>query len=318
MLTLTATGTCRPRAHQSATWASAALSTYRVIRCIEPGALGERDELLRRDQPALGVAPAHQRLGPQHGSVRQADLGLVVQLEVAVVECLPQRGDGTEPLRRVRVTCDVVDLDPGLLALGDVHRDVGATQQRVDGVAVDRRERDADRHVHVHEHALEPERLGERGPDPAGDLDRVGRRPDVGQQHAELVAAEASDHVVRAHRAQHAAGDDLAGAGHRRGGPSVSLTSLKRSRSSRNTATAGAVALGLGERVLEPLREQRPVGQVGQRVVHRLALLLARQRRGLVHPEQRQQQQRHQLPRHRRPSRRRTAPIASTANMENV
>ena len=36
MLTLTATGTCSPRAHQSATWASAAPRTYRVIRCTSP------------------------------------------------------------------------------------------------------------------------------------------------------------------------------------------------------------------------------------------------------------------------------------------
>ena len=63
----------------------------------EPGALGERDELLRRDQPPLGVAPAHQRLGPEHGAVRQADLGLVVQLEVAVVDALAQRAHRAEP-----------------------------------------------------------------------------------------------------------------------------------------------------------------------------------------------------------------------------
>ena len=48
------------------------------------------------------------------------------------------------------------------------------------------------------------------------------------------------------------------------------MTSLKRSRSRNRTRDRPRVALGPGQRVLEPVEEQRPVGQPGQRVVQGL------------------------------------------------
>ena len=63
------------------------------------------------------------------------------------------------------------------------------------------------------------------------------------------------------------------------GWPRVSLTSLNRSRSSRNSAIPAALAARVVERRLDPALQQDPVGQVGEGVVQRLPLLGARDRR---------------------------------------
>src|SRR6185312_9802935 len=48
----------------------------------ETGLLGERDELVRGDETALGVAPAQQRLDARRAAVAETDDRLVVQLEL--------------------------------------------------------------------------------------------------------------------------------------------------------------------------------------------------------------------------------------------
>ena len=55
-------------------------------RADQPGVLGERDELVGKDQAALGVLPAHQGLGADDLAGADADLGLVVQDELAAVQ----------------------------------------------------------------------------------------------------------------------------------------------------------------------------------------------------------------------------------------
>ena len=103
--------------------------------------------------------------------------------------------------------------------------------------------------------------------------DRVGSPVDVLAQDGELVAAEARDGVLGAQRAAQPAGDvdeSLSPAPW----PSVSLTTLKPSRSRNSTATAGAAPrAGAGRR--QPVAEQRAVGQAGQRVVQRARIELA-------------------------------------------
>ena len=59
--------------------------------------------------------------------------------------------------------------------------------------------------------------------------------------------------------------------------PEPSLTALKSSRSTNSTATGAASAVGAGERVLQPVGEQRAVGQAGQRVVEGVVLELGLQ-----------------------------------------
>ena len=56
----------------------------------EPGLLGQRDELGRRDEAALGVMPAQQRLEAADLVAREVDERLVVELELAVGQRLAQ------------------------------------------------------------------------------------------------------------------------------------------------------------------------------------------------------------------------------------
>ena len=52
----------------------------------QPGLLGQRDEVQRRDQPAVGVLPADQRLDAGQPAGRQFDDRLVVDDELAVLD----------------------------------------------------------------------------------------------------------------------------------------------------------------------------------------------------------------------------------------
>ena len=72
----------------------------RADRHDEPGLLGQVDELVRRDQPALGVLPAHQRLGARRSvAVGERDDRLVEDAELVALERAVQRVLGLEPLR---------------------------------------------------------------------------------------------------------------------------------------------------------------------------------------------------------------------------
>ena len=61
----------------------------------DAGLLGERDEVARGHQPALGTAPAHQRLDPRAGSRLEIDDRLVVELQLVAI-------DRAEQVRRQR------------------------------------------------------------------------------------------------------------------------------------------------------------------------------------------------------------------------
>ena len=101
---LTATGSRWPSAAHSAICAATIRSTRCGQRLHEPGLLGERDELGRRDEAAQRVAPAEQRLQPADLAGAQVDLGLVVHAElVVVVERAPQVAEQDEPVRAVEV-----------------------------------------------------------------------------------------------------------------------------------------------------------------------------------------------------------------------
>ena len=56
--------------------------------------------------------------------------------------------------------------------------------------------------------------------------------------------------------------------------PAPSLTALKSSRSTNRTATGVALPVGAGQGVLEPVGEQRAVGQAGEGVVEGVVLEL--------------------------------------------
>ena len=96
----------------------------------------------------------------------------------------------------------------GARALGLIHGDVGAAQQRVGVLTVLGCDGDADAGVDVDRLALEHERRLQHAHEVLGDL-RGARGVGAGQQHRELVAAQASHQVGRPHRALQALADLL-------------------------------------------------------------------------------------------------------------
>ena len=96
----------------------------------QPGPLGERDELVGADTAALGVLPAQQRLDADDVLVGQPDLGLVLEVQLVVLQSAPQvalQRDLAQHPQAHRGVEDLVLVAAGLL--GAMHRRVGVAQQ---------------------------------------------------------------------------------------------------------------------------------------------------------------------------------------------
>ena len=183
----------------------------------QPGRLGDGDELVRRDPPALRVHPAHQRL--QAGDLAvEADLGLVVQLDLAGVERAAQIAQQAEPVGGVAVALGLVHLDARAVPLRLVHRHVRAAQQPLGVERVVGEDGDSGAGLQHEGEPVEVERGAERGDQVAGDALGAGGGVGDGQQHGELVAAE--PRRLRAARQGRAAAGrrSAAAAGRRRDG----------------------------------------------------------------------------------------------------
>ena len=123
------------------------------------GLLGERDEFAGHHQAARRMAPAHQRLDTDQVARSQVDDGLVVRLELPLLDGGGQlvfdahaAARGAQHLGRehLRVTLAA--------RLGRVHRGIGVAQQPFD-VADAIRERHADAGADAHLLAVDLERL---------------------------------------------------------------------------------------------------------------------------------------------------------------
>src|SRR5438067_3925155 len=57
----------------------------------QPGLLGQVDETVRAHQAQVRVAPADQRLEPDHRAAAEIDLGLVIQFELVMQQRTAQR-----------------------------------------------------------------------------------------------------------------------------------------------------------------------------------------------------------------------------------
>jgi hypothetical protein len=95
----------------------------------EPGPFGQGDELIRRDQTMFGVLPAHQRLHPEDLPGVGADLGLVVQQQLLLLQGPAQLAEQGEAPGAVLVLFGVEQREPGMGLLGGVHGDVGPLQR---------------------------------------------------------------------------------------------------------------------------------------------------------------------------------------------
>ena len=137
----------------------------------QAGLLGERDELAGRDQAALRMVPAHQRLEAADPAVLEANDRLVVQLEFGV-------GDGRaeidlERVARLQPPVHLPLEEPvgaAAVALGEIERHVGVLEQLIRAGAVGGRDRDADAGADLDRAAADLERLAEQVDDARGEL----------------------------------------------------------------------------------------------------------------------------------------------------
>ena len=173
------------------------------------GLLGDVDEVAGRHAPALGVVPAHERLGGGHVAGGQLDDRLQLDDELAalgralevLLEAVAAQDGGVH--RRLE---DLVALLAGVL--GRVHGDVGVAQQLLGALGVGRPALD-DPEARVRGDLVPGDREGpfEQPDDAVGDARHGGAVLDVVQEHGELVAAQARREVAGLQRAAQASGD---------------------------------------------------------------------------------------------------------------
>ena len=179
---------------------------------------------------------------------------------------------------------------PALRALGVVHRDVGALDQRVHVVAVVGAERDADARLELDRDAAQRERAAERVVQAAGQLGHRARGR-AGRGAARRTRRRRGGPACRRGAARRAAGRrPRTSSSSPWSWPSVSLTSLKRSRSISSSAASRSSRADAAIAPSQALVEQRAVRQPGQRVVQRLVAQPPRGARD--DPEERDEQQR--------------------------
>ena len=159
------------------------------------GLLGQRHELTRCEQPALGVLPAHERLHLGDLAGREVDDRLVIDDELPEGDGVAQLADELQPLARVAVLLLGVEGVPAPRGLGLVHGHVGVPQEDAGVLAVLREDRDPDAGADLDVDALDREAILQGARDPHPDL--LGRAR-AREEHRELVAAEAGEDVVGA------------------------------------------------------------------------------------------------------------------------
>ncbi len=166
-----------------------------------------------------------------------------------------------------------IGLEPAAGFLRGVHGDVGAPKERLGVLAVRRIDRDAETARDVERQPFDRDRLAELLQEASGDRERdlvVGK---LGQQHPELVTAQAGhDVVVTQHRRQ--PGPDLLQqliAEMVAQGVVDLLEVVEVHEHHRDAALPQA---GGVDSLREPRLEHHAVGEARERVVHRLVLVL--------------------------------------------
>ena len=146
---------------------------------------------------------------------------------------------------------------------------------------LERRQRHADADLHLERELIDHERRVDLRLDGAGERDRLLAGCQAGHHEAELVAAQAGDEAPPPDDADSRRATSISSRSPV-WWPRVSLTSLNRSRSMKNTPTRASSPLPWQE-LLEPGHEQLAVGEAGERVVQGRELLLGRLRPQPVH-----------------------------------
>ena len=239
----------------------------------QPEALGNRDEHVGPHHAARGVLPAQQRLHALQPSQPGIDLGLIVQLQLAplqrVAQVLLQAQLILQPLVHPRLEKRI-----GIAAgpLGGVHGRIGVLHQ-LQAVAMLRVQRHPHRTGKRHLVALNLQRLRQHLDHPVGQAGAIGHiRNILGQQH-ELVAANAGHRVaVPRGRAQPAGGFLQHLVTHRVAQHVVDRLEAvqvheQHSHLARLAPCAAVVVTVVTlHRMQQPILEEHPIGQPGQRI----------------------------------------------------
>ena len=231
----------------------------------EPRRFGDRDELVGANGPELGALPAQERLRPGGRRVLQLPLGLVVQEELPAGEPLAHAVLQRHAAHVALVHLAGEELVPPLpMALGLVHGGVGAAKERLHVAAVPRVEGDADTGAPVDLLPVDQKRLPEERLQPLGH--RRGRF---------LLAVDHDDELVPAQPRQRVGAADGAGKAPRhllqelvphlvaaRVVQVLEVVQVEKEQRQR-----APLAPGQGERLVQPVHEERPVRQVRGGVV---------------------------------------------------
>ena len=170
--------------------------------------LRQLDELAGRDEPALGMLPANERLDAGQTSRVEAHDGLVDDAQLLQLDSSLELRAELVALADDGVHARIEDGEAGLaVGLGQIHRDVGVADDigRVLAGVAGAGDADAggDRDVVVADQVRRAELAGQ----PLGHGARAAQVGGVLGQDGELVAAQAGDQVALAHRVRDALGD---------------------------------------------------------------------------------------------------------------
>ncbi len=242
----------------------------------EADVLGEGNELARRQDALLGMAPADERLDADGNARREAQDGLVMKDELAPGQGAPEPALHRGALLRLLLHLPREELEAvaaGLLRA--VHRGVHVRDERLGVLAVAGVEPDPDGRLDEELALLDQEGLGQDLQDLARHRGGVGLARDPVQQEEKLVSADARHRVIRPDAAPETVGglDEklVAGRVAERVVHALEMVEVEEHHRERLAA-----ALRVQDREREPVVEQDAVRQVCQRVVIRLvpALLL--------------------------------------------
>ena len=232
--------------------------------------LGQGDELAGRDQAALRVLPAHQGLDAAAAAIRERHQPLVVQAQLASVERALERSLGPQALEHAVAHRLVEQLVArAAQVLGAVHRGVRVLEQvlRV-GVGVRQRHADA-RGDQVVLAALEPERCDQLEVQALGEDERLALVGHVLAQDYELVPSQAGDRVTGPQRTGEALGDLDQHPVALRVAEAVVHELEPVEVDEQHPGLCGRPRRS-PQRQPQAVKEERAVGQAGERVVERL------------------------------------------------
>ena len=168
--------------------------------------LDDGQEVCRRHPAPVGIVPAQQRFDAGERAVGQRNLGLVVQLQAAVVQCLAEALHQLEVAAQALAHLRAVEAVAAAGALGAVHGDVGMLDQVLHAGGVVRIDRDADAGAKREIDAAHADGLAHFRQQAERDGLRALAVGVVGD-YDEFVAAEPGQQLVLAHRVAESAGD---------------------------------------------------------------------------------------------------------------